>query len=192
MALLFYSLTLDAKSQDDASMYTGCPVLSGTKWSATKWCSCVCCRRCFTQTPPAWCHVESRRWSTCCRIHTDPFHPEWLTAGGETTPDSTSLQAATSMCNPATLCRRAVQWRSCTAASARMRSFSKTESVNAANESADQPLPRPEECTDEHGKCSDWAAAGECEHNRGYMVILATTCICDQLHARLLILGSNM
>jgi hypothetical protein len=37
MALLFYSLTLDAKSQDDASMHTGCPVLSGTKWSATKW-----------------------------------------------------------------------------------------------------------------------------------------------------------
>jgi hypothetical protein len=40
MSLLFYSLTLDAKSQDDASMHTGCPVLSGTKWSATKWCGC--------------------------------------------------------------------------------------------------------------------------------------------------------
>ena len=38
MALLFYSLTPDAKTQDEASMHTGCPVLSGTKWSATKWC----------------------------------------------------------------------------------------------------------------------------------------------------------
>lgn len=36
-ALLFYSLSLDAKVQDTASMHTGCPVLSGTKWSATKW-----------------------------------------------------------------------------------------------------------------------------------------------------------
>lgn len=42
--------------------------------------------------------------------------------------------------------------------------------MTAANESADQPLPRPEECNDEHDKCGDWAAAGECEHNRGYMV----------------------
>lgn len=57
MALLFYSLSLDAKVQDSASMHTGCPVLSGTKWSATKW------------------------------IHTDPFHPEWLAAGAAEAAD---------------------------------------------------------------------------------------------------------
>ena len=46
-ALLFYSLKPDGES-DVASMHTGCPVLAGTKWTATKW------------------------------IHTLPFHPEWI------------------------------------------------------------------------------------------------------------------
>ncbi|CAK0751576.1 hypothetical protein CVIRNUC_002078 [Coccomyxa viridis] len=46
-ALLFYTLKPDS-SQDDASIHTGCPVLQGVKWTATKW------------------------------IHTEPFHPEWL------------------------------------------------------------------------------------------------------------------
>jgi prolyl 4-hydroxylase len=40
--------------QDPASMHTGCPVLSGVKWTATKW------------------------------IHTAPFHPEWLAVNGTT------------------------------------------------------------------------------------------------------------
>ena len=35
-------------------MHTGCPVLSGVKWTATKW------------------------------IHTAPFHPEWLSVNGTT------------------------------------------------------------------------------------------------------------
>lgn len=35
-ALLFYSLKPDS-SQDAASMHTGCPVLQGRKWTATKW-----------------------------------------------------------------------------------------------------------------------------------------------------------
>ena len=46
-ALLFFSLTPDGHS-DQASMHTGCPVVSGVKWTATKW------------------------------IHTLPFRPEWL------------------------------------------------------------------------------------------------------------------
>lgn len=117
MALLFYSLKLDAKTQDDASMHTGCPVLAGTKWSATKWCGtraedsgvsgtalalqpalqidhavhgwnrhpstdrgmaldkAVLCTR--SRYDIRLCILASRR------IHTDPFHPEWLAAGGE-------------------------------------------------------------------------------------------------------------
>lgn len=35
-ALLFYNLSPDS-SQDTASMHTGCPVLQGVKWTATKW-----------------------------------------------------------------------------------------------------------------------------------------------------------
>jgi len=46
-ALLFYSLNPDLK-QDMFSFHTGCPVIAGTKWSATAW------------------------------IHTEPFRPEGL------------------------------------------------------------------------------------------------------------------
>ena len=45
MALLFFSLNLDGSS-DDAALHTGCPILQGVKWTATKW------------------------------IHTKPFRPE--------------------------------------------------------------------------------------------------------------------
>lgn len=47
MALLFYSLDLDGGS-DQASLHTGCPIIQGVKWTATKW------------------------------IHTSPFRPESL------------------------------------------------------------------------------------------------------------------
>ena len=47
MALLFYSMHLDG-SNDPASLHTGCPILDGVKWTATKW------------------------------IHTRPFRPEAL------------------------------------------------------------------------------------------------------------------
>lgn len=46
-ALLFFSLRPDGTT-DPASLHAGCPVLGGTKWTATKW------------------------------IHTLPFHPEWM------------------------------------------------------------------------------------------------------------------
>eukprot|EP00873_Tetraselmis_striata_P039995 jgi/Tetstr1/460259/TSEL_005559.t1 len=36
-ALLFWDLTPDAKEGDKYSLHAGCPVLRGTKWSATKW-----------------------------------------------------------------------------------------------------------------------------------------------------------
>ena len=36
MALLFYSQDL-AGSQDPASLHTGCPIIKGVKWTATKW-----------------------------------------------------------------------------------------------------------------------------------------------------------
>ena len=35
-ALLFFSLHPDATT-DETSLHTGCPVLRGEKWSATKW-----------------------------------------------------------------------------------------------------------------------------------------------------------
>ncbi|KAK9842984.1 hypothetical protein WJX74_005333 [Apatococcus lobatus] len=47
MALLFYSLKPTGES-DYSSMHTGCPVIEGIKWTATKW------------------------------IHTGPFHEEWI------------------------------------------------------------------------------------------------------------------
>ncbi len=46
-ALLFFSLKPDMAS-DMHAMHTGCPVIKGVKWTATKW------------------------------IHTLPFRPEWL------------------------------------------------------------------------------------------------------------------
>lgn len=36
-ALLFWSLKPDSKTEDPLSMHTGCPVLKGVKWTATKW-----------------------------------------------------------------------------------------------------------------------------------------------------------
>ena len=36
-ALLFWSIKPDGKTMDTASMHTGCPVLKGVKWTATKW-----------------------------------------------------------------------------------------------------------------------------------------------------------
>ena len=35
-ALLFYNLKVDG-TQDTFSLHTGCPVLQGVKWTATKW-----------------------------------------------------------------------------------------------------------------------------------------------------------
>ncbi len=52
MALLFYSLNLDGTS-DQASLHTGCPIIQGVKWTATKW------------------------------IHTKPFRPESLGSDAE-------------------------------------------------------------------------------------------------------------
>lgn len=56
-ALLFYNLRVDG-SQDVAAMHTGCPVLDGIKWTATKW------------------------------IHTTPFHAEWLDLPAELAGDA--------------------------------------------------------------------------------------------------------
>lgn len=36
-ALLFFSLKPDGQTQDVKSLHAGCPVISGTKWIATKW-----------------------------------------------------------------------------------------------------------------------------------------------------------
>lgn len=36
-ALLFWSIDPDGKTLDPASMHTGCPVIKGVKWTATKW-----------------------------------------------------------------------------------------------------------------------------------------------------------
>lgn len=52
MALLFYSLDLEG-SQDPSSLHTGCPIIQGVKWTATKW------------------------------IHTSPFRPESLGGDAE-------------------------------------------------------------------------------------------------------------
>ena len=98
MALLFYSLKLDAKTQDDASMHTGCPVLSGTKWSATKWWDVwsVCCAGVVSRRHMGNVQPCSSALPACfhCRIHTDPFHPEWLAAGGQHMDTLTKLTVA--------------------------------------------------------------------------------------------------
>lgn len=56
MALLFYSLNLDG-TNDQASLHTGCPIIQGVKWTATKW------------------------------IHTKPFRPESLGSDAEVFQD---------------------------------------------------------------------------------------------------------
>ena len=56
-ALLFYNLRVDG-SQDAAAMHTGCPVLDGVKWTATKW------------------------------IHTTPFYADWLDLPAELAGDA--------------------------------------------------------------------------------------------------------
>ncbi|KAK9817816.1 hypothetical protein WJX72_002663 [[Myrmecia] bisecta] len=66
-ALLFYSLT-PALETDDAAMHTGCPVLSGIKWTATKW------------------------------IHTQPFHREWLDLPPETASDPSECRDENEAC----------------------------------------------------------------------------------------------
>lgn len=34
---MFWSMHPDSKREDSYSMHTGCPVLKGVKWTATKW-----------------------------------------------------------------------------------------------------------------------------------------------------------
>lgn len=75
-ALLFFSLKPDA-SPDEFSLHAGCPVLKGTKWSATKW------------------------------IHVKAFDP---------------------------------------------------------------PTRDPNKCENDNPHCEEWAAAGECEKNKPYMI----------------------
>jgi hypothetical protein len=58
-ALLFYSVKPDG-TQDPKALHTGCPVVTGVKWTATIW------------------------------IHTLPFHPEWLAEHRKGTPDPAS------------------------------------------------------------------------------------------------------
>jgi hypothetical protein len=36
-AFMFWSVHPDGTKQDSYSMHTGCPVLKGVKWTATKW-----------------------------------------------------------------------------------------------------------------------------------------------------------
>lgn len=52
MALIFYDIQPDGKTQDPRSMHTGCPVIRGVKWTGTVW------------------------------IHTAPFRPETLKEAG--------------------------------------------------------------------------------------------------------------
>ncbi|KAG7669310.1 hypothetical protein Ndes2526B_g05614 [Nannochloris sp. 'desiccata'] len=85
-ALLFWSAKPDG-SHDEASLHTGCPVISGIKWTATFW------------------------------IHSAPFRPEQL-----------------------------------------------EEPVQV-----DEKL-KPEECKDTEPECPRWAAAGECQKNKPFMI----------------------
>ncbi|KAL3148525.1 hypothetical protein ABBQ38_013963 [Trebouxia sp. C0009 RCD-2024] len=68
MALLFYSLNLDGSS-DSASLHTGCPILQGVKWTATKW------------------------------IHTKPFRPEWLVQAPEVFQDPEECEDLHKLCS---------------------------------------------------------------------------------------------
>ncbi|KAL3137205.1 hypothetical protein ABBQ32_006763 [Trebouxia sp. C0010 RCD-2024] len=68
MALLFYSLNLDGSS-DSASLHTGCPILQGVKWTATKW------------------------------IHTKPFRPEWLVQAPEVFQDPEECKDLHKLCS---------------------------------------------------------------------------------------------
>lgn len=36
-AFMFWSIHPDGKKEDSKSLHTGCPVLQGVKWTATKW-----------------------------------------------------------------------------------------------------------------------------------------------------------
>lgn len=36
-AFMFWSIHPDGHKEDPFSMHTGCPVLKGVKWTATKW-----------------------------------------------------------------------------------------------------------------------------------------------------------
>jgi len=86
-ALLFWSSKLDG-SHDETSLHAGCPIISGTKWTATFW------------------------------IHSAPFRPEEL-----------------------------------------------EQPVDEDDEEI-----KPEECKDTEPECAGWAAAGECEKNKPFMV----------------------
>lgn len=85
-AILFHSLRPDGSS-DPYALHTGCPVVRGSKWTATTW------------------------------IHSKPFRPEQLEM-----------------------------------------------------EARPEPTPFPERCENLHERCAEWAAAGECQHNAGYMI----------------------
>uniref|UniRef100_A0A6U1L3D7 procollagen-proline 4-dioxygenase n=1 Tax=Tetraselmis chuii TaxID=63592 RepID=A0A6U1L3D7_9CHLO len=86
-ALLFWNLQPNGKDGDKYSLHAGCPVLRGTKWSATKW------------------------------IHVRPFGVDGMEAEHEEEP------------------------------------------VLAGSPG----------CRDEELDCEDWAIAGECDHNPGFM-----------------------
>ncbi|KAG2493976.1 hypothetical protein HYH03_007903 [Edaphochlamys debaryana] len=92
-ALLFWSINPDGQSEDFHASHTGCPVISGVKWTATKW------------------------------IHAKPFR------AGEMAPG-----------------RRHEPY-----------------------------LRDPGVCYDESDSCAEWAARGDCEKNKDYMIVNAVS-----------------
>lgn len=152
MALLFYSLNLDGSS-DSASLHTGCPILQGVKWTATKW------------------------------IHTKPFRPEWLVQAPEVWCSPHFSCSCNLIVHSSTekVCELTIHMHGylpvtcqlCAVHATGMHTCCHaillTELMSCYTVPVAQVFQDPEECEDLHKLCSSWAKSGECKSNVKYM-----------------------
>jgi prolyl 4-hydroxylase len=144
-ALLFYSLKLDGSS-DPAAMHTGCPVIKGVKWTATKW------------------------------IHTKPFRPTELVGRTVSRCRSFSFMNRFAYLFVTTELRAHhvpkgdALSRLCLRTT--LEGDQPRESWSLFRSQGTIPIPAaplPEICADNHSECDGWAAAGECDRNPKFM-----------------------
>lgn len=161
--MIFFSIDPDGKTQDQKSLHTGCPVLAGVKWTGTVW------------------------------LHTAPFRPESIHPNGRAVPPFLK-QLALSL-GPILPFQHNLQilsighysvdgMRTCMcldgtnvgnifsggAKSVGNRTWPQTSDIfGTLCAGEDEVTHQPEDCEDFEPSCEQWAKAGECTRNVGYM-----------------------
>lgn len=140
-AFMFWSVHPDGRRHDDFSMHTGCPVLQGVKWTATKWIHSQAFRR-----EHAAGHTRG-----CMRMR---MRDARRSSHGADAPAS---RAAESRCAAAAATATAVVCLLFVAAAETYGNLTPYDAID------------PGLCVDHDGACPDWARNGECQRNTKVM-----------------------